>query len=640
MLIEDNSDYIKLVRDALAKVRGSLYKLMCVGRLSTGLECLTKNKVDVVLLDLSLSDSQGLDTLIEIRAQTPGVPVLVISANDDETISAKALHAGAEDFLIIGELNGALLGRSIRFVMERKQMLGELDSAQERLAATIQSINDGFITTDADGMVVLLNKEAENLTGWFQHEACGKPLADIFMIVNKKNKNRCENPVEKILQTGGIVGLASHTVLIAKDGTERTVADHGVPIQGQDGKLVGVVLLFHDVTETWKMEDNIQKAQRLESISVLAGGIAHDFNNILTAVLGNVSLAKTFLESQDNIHDLLTEVEKATLRASDLTQQLLSFSKGGAPIAKSISVAELLKDIISFALRGSKVKCDCSIAEDCWPVEIDEGQISQIINNLIINADQAMPEGGTIKIDCENIIIETEDILPLEKGRHVKITIKDEGPGIPEEHLHKIFDPYFTTKQEGTGLGLASTYSIVRRHNGHVSVESEMGVGTIFHIYFPASCKETQEIDYMEILKQDEIKEKPIPSNGKILLLEDEEIVRDVVVNLLNRIGYSVTTVTDGYEAIERYKSAKEAGEPFEVLIMDLTIPGGMGGKEAIKKLLETDLGVKAIASSGYSDESIMPDFRKYGFSGFVAKPYKIQQLSRIVRELITGIRE
>jgi PAS domain S-box-containing protein len=639
LLIEDNPDHVELIRDTLAETERYRFDLECTDRLSAGLEYIAQAKTDVVLLDLFLPDCTGIDTFISVHSQTPDVPVIVLSALDDEKLAVQAVQSGAQDYLIKGQVDSRLLGRSIYYAIERNRVLGELAAESERLAVTIRSIGEGFISTDTDGRVVLLNEEAEKLTGWSHREAIGKPLHDVFNIVDLKNHERCENPVEKIMKNGRIIDNDRHIALIAKDGTERIVADNGALIRDKDGKIQGVVLVFRDITEKQQIEKNLQRAQRFESIGVLAGGIAHDFNNILTAVLGNVSLAKTSLNPQDEIYNLLTEAEKATMRASDLTQQLLTFSKGGAPILSTTSIAELLKDSISFALRGSKTTCEHKITDNFWPVEIDEGQISQVINNLIINADQAMPEGGIIKLECENISINSDCSLPLEAGKYIKITIKDNGHGIPEDHLDKIFDPYFTTKEKGSGLGLASTYSILKKHKGHISVESVVENGTTFYVYLPASYKKTEK-DERKTLITEEIKEKPHPCKGKILVLEDEEIVRDVLVNMLNKIGYEVTAVIDGAEAVELYKKAKDTTASYDVVIMDLTIPGGMGGQEAVGKLLEIDPGAKAIASSGYSEGSVMVDFRKQGFSGFVAKPYNIQELSTLVHELITGIRE
>ncbi|MBE9546567.1 MAG: response regulator, partial [Proteobacteria bacterium] len=487
-----------------------------------------------------------------------------------------------------------------------------------------RSIGDGVITTDVEGRIVLINRVAEVMTGWTHEEAAGKPLHDIFHIINEKTRQRSESPVENVIETGGVTNFHNHTVLVARDGTERIIADSGAPIFDSESKIIGVVLVFQDITEKRKTEEELLKTQKLESIGLLAGGIAHDFNNVLTAIIGNISLAKMYAKPGDKIFERLEETEKASLGAKDLTQQLLTFSKGGEPIKKTVAFLELISDSAGFALRGANVRCEFSMPDDLWPVEVDEGQMGQVINNLIINASQAMPEGGIIKVRAENMIIGPINVLPLKPGRYIKISIQDRGIGIQKEHLSRIFDPYFTTKQKGTGLGLTTVYSIIDKHDGHITAESELGVGTTFHIYLPASGK--------EITKSKDMETHILTGKGKILVMDDEEIVRDIVGEMLKHLGYEVAFAEDGAEAIEMYRNS-----PFDVVMMDLTIPGGMGGKEAIKKLLEIDPGARAIVSSGYSNDPVMANFEKYGFAGVVSKPYKIEELGKALYKVITG---
>jgi signal transduction histidine kinase len=407
----------------------------------------------------------------------------------------------------------------------------------------------------------------------------------------------------------------------AKDELEIRVAERTTELTNVNERL------RFELTERKRMEEELLRVQKLESIGVLAGGIAHDFNNLLTAILGNISLTKMYANPEDKGYKRLTEAEKACLRARGLTQQLLTFSKGGAPIKKVAFIRGLIRDSASFALIGSNVRCEFSISGDLWPVEVDEGQISQVINNMVINADQAMLEEGVIRVRAENVNVGLRNGLPLKEGRYVKITIEDNGIGIPEEHLVKIFDPYFTTKQKGNGLGLATAYSIIKGHNGYIEVESEVGVGTKFYVYLPASQK--------EILAKREIKERPVIGRGRILVMDDEEIVRGLTGDVLGYLGYEVEFARDGREAIEKYIRARESKRPFDVVIMDLTIPGGMGGKEAIKRLIEIDPEVKAIVSSGYSNDPVMAEYTKYGFREVITKPYKIEELSKILAKVI-----
>jgi len=382
--------------------------------------------------------------------------------------------------------------------------------------------------------------------------------------------------------------------------------------------------------ERHRTEKELLKTGKFESLGVLAGGIAHDFNNLLTGIIGNISLAKTFARPEEKIYEILERSEKACFRATDLTTQLITFAKGGAPIKKIVFISDLIKDSVSFALSGSHIKCEFSMQDDLWPVEVDEGQIRQVISNLIVNAEEAMPEGGVVKVRAENITIGTKDTLLLKEGKYIRVFIEDQGIGIPKELLGKIFDPYFTTKQKGSGLGLSTAYSIIHKHAGVITVESALGVGTTFCIYLPASKK-------IAARKASTHEEASIIRQGKILVMDDEEMVRELARELWSIIGYEVGLAKDGKEAIELYSKAKEVGKPFDIVMLDLTIPGGMGGRETIKRLLEIDPDVKAIVASGYSNDPIMADCKAYGFISAVTKPYNIEELRKLVGEIIDG---
>lgn len=530
--------------------------------------------------------------------------------------------------IVLGIIIFALIFALIRLGQAEEALAAE----KERLAVTLRSIGDGVIATDTEGKILLINQIAERLTGWSQREAVDKPFNEVFHIINEKTLERCESPFEKVLETGRISNLADQTILISKDGNERIIADSAAPIRDKEGKMIGMVLVFRDITEKRKMEEDLLKTTKLESIGFLAGGIAHDFNNILTGILGNIALAKMYLEPEDKLRETLADAEEACLQAKSLTQQLLTFSKGGAPLVRTVSIVKLLKDSTRFALRGANVRCELSIPDDLWPVDVDEGQVSQVINNLVINAQQSMPEGGTVTVLAENTTSGKERAthgLPLTDEKYVKMSIIDSGAGIPEKYLQKIFDPYFTTKETGSGLGLATSYSIIKKHKGHMTVESEIGAGTIFSIYLPAS----QE----KIVTSKDEKEQPPGGKGKILVMDDEKLLRDLAGQLLTHLGYDVEIAGDGAEAIQKYKNAKESEVSFDVVIMDLTVPGGMGGKEAIQKLIEIDPEVKAIVSSGYSNDPVMANFRKYGFTGVVSKPYEIKELVNAVNSIITS---
>ena len=387
--------------------------------------------------------------------------------------------------------------------------------------------------------------------------------------------------------------------------------------------------VIRDITERKRLEDELMKAQRIESLGILAGGIAHDFNNILTPILSNISMARMYGELGSEVDEMLTDAEKATLRAKSLTQQLLTFSKGGAPVKKIASISKLLSDSSRFALSGSSVTCEYSMPEDLWAVEMDEGQVGQVIHNLVINADQASPAGGTIKIGAENIVIGPKSPLPLEEGKYVSISIADSGIGIPQEHLSRIFDPFYTTKVRGSGLGLSTSFAIIKRHGGTIQVKSELGVGTVFHIYLPASAE--------ALVIEEKQWKKARTGRGRMLVIDDEQSVRRSVATILKRLGYEVKLAEDGAEGIRVYEKALKEERPFDLVIMDLTIPGGLGGQKTMEKLKRIDPGVKVIVSSGYSDDPVLAKFQDFGFSEVLAKPYKADDLVEVIYRVLDG---
>jgi PAS domain S-box-containing protein len=513
-------------------------------------------------------------------------------------------------------------------ILERQRAEAALDIEKEFLNRTLYSVGDGVITTDTQGKIVIFNRTAEHLTGWSQAEASGQLLSKIFYVINNKTSEVYDDIVKNTLENNEIY-LSNDKVLVTKDLFEIPVEVHSSPIKTIHGENDGVVIVFRDVTEKHKIEAELIKAEKLESLGVLAGGIAHDFNNILAAILANLQLAMVKLDKGLNIQKYLQSAIETTKKASNLTGQLLTFAKGGAPVKKAASVKEILEDTAAFALHGSKVKCQIDIPDNLWTVEVDEGQISQVIHNLVINAQHAMPKGGTIEISAQNITIEPEGrFVP---GDYIKIKLKDNGVGIPEQYSTKIFDPFFTTRKEGTGLGLATSYSIIKKHDGYIEFESKEGVGTTFYIYLPAAP------DWNRILEKNEpAAVMDIRGSGRILLMDDEETILKTVGEMLRCVGYEVTLARDGSETIELYRQAKDRGEPFKAIIMDLTVPGGMGGQETIAYLLDIDRKVKAIVSSGYANDPIMAEYERYGFSGVVAKPYKFDELVDVLNKVIS----
>ncbi|MBN2412221.1 PAS domain S-box protein [candidate division KSB1 bacterium] len=416
---------------------------------------------------------------------------------------------------------------------------------------------------------------------------------------------------------------------ISKNGTIKYVDNYTkrIRFEGKPALLMSLI----DISEQKLMEDEIQKTQKLESTGLLAGGIAHDFNNRLSVILGNAQLARMNIDSNFKLDTYLHNIESSAAQATSLTQQLLTFSKGGKPIKSLCSIQEIIREAVNLSLSGSNITCREHFGERLWNVSVDKGQITQVINNLLINAEQAMPEGGCVDIFAENYFYKKNDSANfLEKGIYIKITIQDYGTGIPLEIVSKIFDPYFSTKQKGSGLGLSVAYSIIENHKGYINVESEFGTGSKFIIYLPAT---------REGLKgKVRMNENYMSGYGKILVMDDEEYVLDMVCDLLQSTGFNTLKAKDGHEAIQYYSEAQQIKEPFHAVIMDLTIPGGMGGKETIKELKKIDPNVKAIVSSGYSNDPIMSNFKDYGFSGVIAKPYKINKLHEVLNQVISEI--
>lgn len=516
----------------------------------------------------------------------------------------------------------------IRDITERKRAEQAIAAEKERLAVTLRSIGDGVLTTDVEGKILLINRVAENIIGLANDKIRGKPLHDILILTDEKDgRHVVKNPVKMALKSRRIYGPDRYILNLPEKDAHINVSVTCSPIFNTDSVIIGTVLVCRDITIIQKLEEEILNKVKLESLGILAGGIAHDFNNILMSVILNIYLAKMNLSTRDEGFDTLTEAENALMQAKSLTQQLLTFSKGGAPILKTTSIGDLVKDSARFVLRGSNIRCEFYIPDDLWPVEIDEGQISQVINNLIINASQAMPEGGFIEIHAENAKMKEKGILPLEAGNYVKISVRDYGTGIPAEYIKKIFDPYFTTKPKGSGLGLSTSYSIIKNHGGYLSVESESGKGSSFYIFLPAS-------KFTAPLKEDEEKTE-LAGRGKILVMDDEEDIRKSLGKILANFGYEVDFAEGGTEAIELYKKSKESGRHFDAVIMDLTVPGGMGGLEAIRRLIEIDPEVRAIVSSGYSSDPVMANFREYGFKGVIAKPYKVGELGKVIHGVI-----
>ncbi|HJX63412.1 MAG TPA: PAS domain S-box protein [Polyangia bacterium] len=512
-------------------------------------------------------------------------------------------------------------------ITERKRAEESVAAEKERLAVTLRSIGDAVIATDVHANIVLMNKVAETLTGWSLDEAAGRPLIDVLRVVNESTRQQLQNPVEQVLASGKTVALADHTLLIGRDGTERVISDSAAPINDSNDAIVGVVLVLRDITEKQQLTETIQRAARLDSLGILAGGIAHDFNNLLTGIYGYLDLARATSHEPEPREYL--EATLATInRARALTMQLLTFAKGGSPARKTTPLLPFIQDAAQFALSGSSVSCQFDIPPGLRPCSIDKQQIGQVIDNIVINAKQAMPGGGAVEISARNIAFAEGEHPPLAKGDYVRISIKDHGIGIPMEILPHIFDPFYTTKTEGHGLGLATCYSIINRHDGCIDVESRQGKGSTFHFYLPASTETAVASSVPTIERR---------GSGTIIVVDDDAVVRHTVQRMLESLGYTVVCKHEGKEAIDFYVRETNAKACFVAMILDLTIPGGMGGVEAVAAMRKLNKDIPIFVASGYADNSVMRNPIEHGFTASISKPFTISDLSQMLRKYLSA---
>ena len=502
-----------------------------------------------------------------------------------------------------------------REIEDRNKAQAAMALSKARYRAMIEAYDGLVYICSPDYRIEFMNERLKKRTGYdATGDFCYKALHGLDSVCSW-----CVN--EKV--------LAGETVRweVQSPKDNRWYHVTNTPIFNADGTRSKQAMIM-DITDRKNMEEELLNAKKLESVGLLAGGIAHDFNNLLAGILSNIELAKMQSVMEGSTYDRLNEAELAAYRAKDLTLQLLTFAKGGAPLKATLVLTDIIKESATLALRGRTVKAEYCLATDLWPVEADAGQLNQVISNMIINADQAMPGGGTISIGSENVVLGPADVPSLREGKYVIVSIKDHGIGILPEHLSRVFDPYFTTKQRGSGLGLATSYSIVKKHQGTITVESEPGEGSTFRIYLPASEN--------KVTRQQAGKSSELPKGqGRILVMDDDECIRETTRNILLVLGYEVELTRDGAEAIDAYREAREDGRPFDAVIIDLTVPGGMGGKETIGKLIEIDPAVKAIVASGYSNDPVLAEFGNYGFKGAVGKPYRLRDLGETVMKVI-----
>jgi PAS domain S-box-containing protein len=513
-------------------------------------------------------------------------------------------------------------------ITERKQSEDKILQSEAFIRNILDTVDQGFIVIDRDFRILTANKAYCSQVG----ESCASVIGRHCYEVSHKTTRPCheegeECAVRYVFETG-----EPHSALHKHPDTKGSilyVETKAFPIKDSTGSVISVIETVNNITEKHLLEEEQLKTQKLEAIGLLAGGIAHDFNNLLQGVFGYISMAKMQLDQKEKSLHMLEQAEKALHMSVSLTSQLLTFSKGGKPLKKKMLLRPMIENSVKFALSGSRVNYSIETDKALWMVEADEGQISQVIQNIVLNADQAMPLGGKIAITAKNVRAPQKGLPALlAEGRYVEIAVKDNGSGIPEKYIPRLFDPYFTTKERGSGLGLATSYSIIKNHSGLIDVKSELGKGSTFLVYLPAVDSEQERV--VAIPATTEAFRK-----GKILVMDDEELVRTIAGIMIGSLGHEVEFAENGEEAIDKYREALSSDRRFDIVILDLTIRDGMGGEETLLELRRLDPEVKAVVSSGYSDNSTISEYESRGFSACLAKPYEVDALGDILNVLL-----
>jgi PAS domain S-box-containing protein len=618
LLIEDHPGSRRNLQRLIAR-RG--HEVVALASAEEAEAALANETFPFLILDWMLPGKSGVDLCRELRAKPNGdeMFILLVTARADTADLEQALQAGANDYLTkpldVGLLNVriSVAEREIRDLAERNHARAALQESARTMTNILENTTDGFFAVDSEWKLAYLNAEAEAILGRTRNELLGGVLWERFPEL-----------VGSVFQANYERVMAEQAAMEfeASDRTgEIWYEVHAYPSNG------GVSIFFRDISERKKCETERLTTSKLESLGTLAGGIAHDLNNILTVISGNIGLAQIEAPAESgNLLGFLSKAGQAAQHAAHLSSQLLTFSKGGAPLKKVISIGELLEHSAEFALYGSNLRADFDIAVDLWKAEVDAGQIEQVVNALMLNAREAMPHGGTVRVRSRNVVLEDDASAILPAGHYVKVTITDRGPGISDELRTKIFDPYFTTKPTGTGLGLAISYSIVKKHGGFLLLENSSPEGSAFAFYLRASDRR---------IAAPEVRSAPRPfhfNHQRVLVMDDEAAIRELTSQLLGTLGYEVTAVPDGLEAVKLYERALRRGEHFQAVILDATVRGGMGGVATIERLRAMDPEVNAIICSGYSDEAALSEFLAYGFRGALPKPFTRSELAEALQ--------
>lgn len=657
LIIDDEEVVLESIRKDISEDQ---YEILSATNGEEGLVKYKEEQPSLIILDLRMPIMDGIEFLEHLKlTSSDSCAIIALTGHGDEEEIKRCFDLGVSTF-IRKPYNIYVLRGTVRNAIELKQsqqkLINEIEvrneaevalrESEEKYRTLFADAGDALFILEADQengvQAVECNQRSLSLFGCKTSDIIGKNPALFSPEIQPDGRFSKEKAVEIIKLVMADQPQCFQWLHYRHDDRKPFYVEVNLSRIALEGKSNYIQAVVRDITKSKRLEEELHKFQKLESIGTLAGGIAHDFNNYLQGILSNNSMALALADPNLKFYKNLVETKKVVHLAKNLTQQLLTFSKGGDPIKKVVSFSELIKNSVTFAIRGSNIKCEFGLPDYKCHAEVDKEQIHQVISNMVVNASHAMPGGGIIKVNVELCNVEKESLLPIQDGEYIKLTIKDRGTGISHENLQKIFDPYFTTKEMGSGLGLSAAFSIIRKHNGCIDVESEIGVGTTFYIYLPASQKEALKDPDKSKKKEaspelEEGENDSITLNGKILIMDDEDIIRTIIGEHMRLRKYEVEVARDGSEAIALYKKAMESGKPHDVVILDLTIPGGMGGKETIEKLLEIDPEVKAIVISGYSDDPVMTDFDKYGFKGVVEKPFDIDTVDTVLQKVITG---
>lgn len=603
---------------------------------------------DAVLLDMQMPELSGIEVLRALKGDPRWrhLPVIMLSALTDVERVALCIELGAEDYLP-KPVNSVLLRARLGACLEKKALRDQeqmhfqaLHAEKERLAVTLRSIADAVVTTDVTGRILLFNEAAATLTGATSETAPGRPFEEIFPIFRLADQQPAGNLTGEVLARHVAIESEPGLAMRAADGTERLVSTRCAPIYDHTGQIEGTVVVVLDVTEKEKLASHWLRTNKLESLGVLAGGLAHDFNNMLTAVLGNLSLVRHRHNFPAELLPSIDEAERGAVRAQELTRYLLTFSDGGAPLKQRLQPHRLIEETARFAAQGAPVEMRFALAAELSDLEADPYQLAQVISNLVTNAIEASEPAGVVTVSAENVTAPLAAAPPLPAGAYLRLSVVDHGCGIPAEHLASVYDPFFTTKAQARGLGLATAYSIIRRHGGEIAIQSTPGDGTLVTLYIPSLGLPVSEPLPRAVagsLEPSVPAENATPAPGeklRVLVMDDEESIRLLIQTVLALRNYDVVTTASGEEALIAHSQARAAGRPFQVAIIDLTVPHGMGGKETIRRLREVDRELAAIVSSGYSNDPVMARYREYGFDAVLPKPYRTDALTACVQNL------